>query len=615
MKKLVYIFLLIMSVAGVCAGLSGCGAKGERDTADNAFTVEYINSISITEPEKALAILDTAEERGVMSEFDINRLRCLAYHNGLSDYKRALQHGLKAYHMPEARENARQFLNLVELIADEYFQNGDYAESIKLATDGLKVAKDSLLKGAEANLNVALGINLFELDRPDEGFCYLNKAVEILNKESINSDSYMATDDYIYALGMVINSLCDEKRYEEALKFVSAYEEAIERLESKKQLPEGIVDMRKANGYAAFSYMYALTGEMGKASDMYRKLLATDYSENPEERGALLVPYLLASKQYKEALPYLREEKKYLRETTDTVTYEYIDYHLSREQEAYEGIGDLRAANAVSRNIQHLNDTLRRRNRNEKALELAEIYKTNEQKLEIERQSASILIRNIIITSAVLFLALSILFIIRMLRYNSSITAKNRAMVNTIDELMVYKNRMFEQQEELVGLRAQVQELSTANKEASIPMITDEPETRLDNPGPAASKTSLNDADRMLFERMNHEILCRKLFLNPEFSKNFLLDEYHIPAYKFSAFFKEFAGCTFSQYIHNCRLDHAVKLIMENPAWSLDAVARSAQMSMSSFYSQFKRKFGMSPSDFRAAEKENKLEHDRLSSK
>ncbi len=62
-----------------------------------------------------------------MTPFDINRLRCLAYHNGLSNYKRALRYALEAYKLPSAREDTEVLLSLVELIADEYYMEGDYA--------------------------------------------------------------------------------------------------------------------------------------------------------------------------------------------------------------------------------------------------------------------------------------------------------------------------------------------------------------------------------------------------------------------------------------------------------------------------------------------------------
>lgn len=606
MKNLIYVILSYI-VLSLLAISYGCGSKEATPDRDSIYSVEYINTICIDEPVKALAVLDTAEQCGLMGRFDISRLRCLTYHNGLSDYRKALQYGLEAYGMPESRDDAECFLNLMELIAQDYYENGDYAQSVNFCTEGLKIAKDSILPRSEANLKVALGNNLFALGQTDKALRHFNDAADILDSESKKSDIYMATDDYIYALGMVINALSDNKCFDEAVALIPRYEDAVSRLESKKLIPDGLADMRRASGYAAFAYMLALNGDTERAGEIYRKLCATDYSKVPEDRGSLHVPYLLAAKRYGDALSYLQEEKEYWQETADTVSHEYIDYHLLREREAYEGLGNLRAANNVSKTIQQLSDTLRRRDSQSKALELAEIYRTNEQALQIERQTSSIIMRNIIIAASVIILIICVLFIIRILRYNRTISTKNRAMVNTIDELMVYKDKVFEQHEEMSGLRKRIAELSEAK-----PLQSEDttPEVTAEDTVQATAESVPDDFDRKLFDRMNHEILSRKLFLNPDFSKNTLLAEFRIPAYRFSSFFKEYAGCTFSQYIHNCRLDYAVRLIQENPSWSLEAVAQAAQMSNSSFYSQFKKKFGMSPSDFRAAENANMSDND-----
>ena len=78
--------------------------------------------------------------------------------------------------------------------------------------------------------------------------------------------------------------------------------------------------------------------------------------------------------------------------------------------------------------------------------------------------------------------------------------------------------------------------------------------------------------------------------------------EFKISANKFFMLFKEFAGCTYTQYIQNCRLDYAVRLMRENPNWNFDAIAKEARMSNGAFYSHFKRRYGMSPADFRSSE-------------
>lgn len=238
-----------------------------------------------------------------------------------------------------------------------------------------------------------------------------------------------------------------------------------------------------------------------------------------------------------------------------------------------------------------------------KALELAEIYKTGEQALQTERQSASILVRNIILAAAVLLLSLCVVFMVRVARYNRIVSGKNRSMVKTINELMDYKGKVFGLEKEVIRLQEKLASHTAAPVEeaaSAVPPSAVAAAPSSSNGGAAA--VELTEFDRLLFERLDCEVISRRLFLNPDFSKSSLLAEFPVPANKFSTFFREYAGCTFSQYIHNCRLDYAVKLMGENPSWSIDAIAKAARMSNGSFYSQFKKKFGMSPSEYRKGE-------------
>lgn len=582
---------------------SGCGSGESRpDVADSNISMEYLNSISIDNPERALALLDTAEQKKLLSEFDIARFRCLAYHNGLSDYKNALRYGLEAYSMPEAREDAQVYLSLLEVIADDYYENGNYEESVRLCTEGLKLASDSLFRTEEANFDVALAENLWEFGRKEEAYLKLGEAADILEKEAARSNLYKTGDDYVYSLGVYIQSLYSEGRYREAIAMLPRYEKAMDCLESKDDIPDGLVDMRRASAYAAFASMLALEGDNRKADELYRKLLSTDYSKTPDG-GQLLVPYLLARKRYAEALSCLKDEKEYWQANADTLSNDYIDYHLRREQEAFTGLNKTTEALRVANTIQQMSDSLRERDRSAKALELAEIYKTQEQALQLEQQSASILIRNIIIGSAIIFLILAVVFIIRILRYNKTINSKNKVMVKTIDELIGYKDELFERQEEVIQLKKELDEAKkkTDTEALLTGTVEDNGESALSEM-PEKSESLLTEGDKMLYIRMNHEVQARKLYLNPNFSRKDLMAEFKISANKFAMLFKEFAGCTFSQYIQNCRLDYAVKLMRENPQWNFDAIAKEAQMSNGAFYSHFKRRFGMSPSDFRAGE-------------
>lgn len=87
--------ILLIGVLLCVSGFCGCGHRQGRMThagADSTYTADYIRSISFSEPERALALLDTAEAEQLLSPFDISDLRCGVYHNGLSDYRLAFFH-------------------------------------------------------------------------------------------------------------------------------------------------------------------------------------------------------------------------------------------------------------------------------------------------------------------------------------------------------------------------------------------------------------------------------------------------------------------------------------------------------------------------------------------
>lgn len=262
-----------------CSTDHKCEVVGGRDS---IYTVVHIQNLSITRPREALALLDTAEQEMRMTPFDVSRLRCLTYHNGLSNYKRALTHGLRAYRMSEAREDPGIFLNLVELMADECYMNGDYAESVRYCGEGLETARQSGNRASEANLHVTLGLNLLEMRRQDEAFRHFCLAVDILKDEADSISGYAAWDDYIYALGMTINSYYDEKRYDEAIALRSVYEAAVGKLGQCADAPDGLADIRRAGGYAAYAYMYRLKGDVAEADRLYALLDKTRWASAPD---------------------------------------------------------------------------------------------------------------------------------------------------------------------------------------------------------------------------------------------------------------------------------------------------------------------------------------------
>ena len=584
-------------------GHSGIEADGQ----DSVYTAKYIQQIAFDEPEKALALLDTAEERRLLPPFDISDLRCMVYHNGLSHYKTAYTHALKAYNDPEARKNPEKFLSLVGIMAEECHNNGNYTGSVDYCAEGLVIAQKTGDKTAEANLHITWGLNLLEMEQYDEAFRHIDLAIGILDDEVRREPCFRTWDELFYALGMKLNLLWEKDRYEDALALRPRMEEALHGLETSGDTPEGVADMRRAEMDVSYCCIAYTIGDKHEGDSLRRRVEANPYASTTDGEY-LRIPCLILAKRYDEALHYIRREKALLKETTDTVNWDYINPHLQTELEAYQGKGDWRSASRVQSTMMALADTLRKRERKEDALELAEIYKTNEKDKEIERQADSLQRHYILFGLLTPILILLVLYIRHILKTNRIVSQKNDAMVKTIDELMAYKDELFERQEENIRLREELQQLQETQLTATAPVETPEEEQEeLEYGAPDKAETEeastqmpkLTDKDRILYERVHHEILKNKLYLNPKLNKKDLMKGFHIPANKFAMLFKEFAGCSFTQYIQERRLDYAVRLMREQPQWTLDAIAKEAQMSNGAFYSYFFKKYGMKPSDYR----------------
>ena len=142
------------------------------------------------------------------------------------------------------------------MMADECHICGDYAGSVDFCADGLELAKEIGDVSTAANLHVTWGLNLLEMEQYDDAFRHIDFAVDILSGEAHKNPCYEAWDDLFYALGMKLNLLYEKGCYDEAVGMRRLMEEAIRGMESSKDTPDGIVDMRRAEMDACYCLYY-----------------------------------------------------------------------------------------------------------------------------------------------------------------------------------------------------------------------------------------------------------------------------------------------------------------------------------------------------------------------
>lgn len=589
------ILLLAACLLTAChAGHSGPPSDG----CDSVYTTGYIEKISFEEPQRALALLDTAEERRLFTPFETNLLRCLVNHNGLSRYRAALFYGRKAYADPEARKHPNRLLPLLSYMAEDSHTNGDYGASVRYCAEGLKLAREQGSKTYEADFHVTWAKTLMLMAQHGEAFRHFDLGIGLLEEEARKDASYHAWDELFYSLGLKLSSLYEVDRDEEAYAMAPRMEEALKGLERSKDAPDGLAELRRAELLAVLCPVAYATGRKADGDRLYRQLEANPVASTPDGEY-IRIPGLVAAGRFDEALRYVAREKKLLQANTDTVNWDYINPHLQAELEAWQGKGDVREVARVQAAMLALTDTLRHRERCDDALQWSEIYESEEKDARIkeERQNADRWMVIALAVTVVMLVGGSLGYVI--VRKNRGISRRSLALVAQVKRQLADRRELDGKIAENLALRDRLEQLTKELEEGKACTASEAEQPQSSGVPQEDDGAKPTDTDFILFERMVCEMKNRQLFRDPNFSRAELLKIVPVPQNKFADIFNRFAGMSFNKYVQSLQLDHASELLICHPDWSIDAVIKESGMSRSTFYSSWVAKFKIKPEEFR----------------
>ena len=117
------------------------------------------------------------------------------------------------------------------------------------------------------------------------------------------------------------------------------------------------------------------------------------------------------------------------------------------------------------------------------------------------------------------------------------------------------------------------------------------------------SENAEEDADTDLFAQIHDTIVREQLYLNPACDRQMLIDRFGLSKERIgAAFAKGSSHPSLSAYINDLRLEHAYKLLLDQPGLDLGQVAQQSGFSSRKYFGdRFKTRYGMTPSEFRAA--------------
>ncbi|WP_221656810.1 helix-turn-helix domain-containing protein [Bacteroides salyersiae] len=559
---------------------------------DSLYTREYISQIYIAEPERALKLLDEAENRGTMLPYLINDLRSMAYRNMYMN-KLAFDYARKSYVLDSvSQNNPEHLLQMTIALAELSNLLSEYKESMRYAMQGIEFAQRQNDIKAESKLLFCIGENERMLSLKERGYEHFDTAIRLL--QNIKDREGAAMLSYFY--GIKMGYLMDDSRYDEALAIGLQREKLIHAIDSLYQTPEGYIDRQYAYVYSKLAYICHFKKLYMEAERYFNRYLSTKAALTPDGRYDA-TPYLLLNKQYARVIDICENFKAVLQHQ-DTVNLQYLSV-LQKQVKAYLGLHDFKKVAELRESILMIVDSMNTREKLNAALELSTVHKMNEKEEFIKEQAFQLKVRNISIFFFTCITVLILFILWRMWRHTRIIKYKNQTLVKLINERIAGAD----EKEKVPGdgnRNADMKEDKVACVVSSVQSTGD-----VQNVSDNTEMNGEEQENRILFNKLNAVIMQERLYLSSELSREDLVPLVRMNNARFAKMIKENTGTNLSGYINDLRITHAIRLLKEYPNYTLKAIAEESGFnSMPTFHILFKKKTGMTPFEFKKAQNE-----------
>ena len=550
---------------------------------DSLLTEDAVYEYTFTDFPLAQQIMDELRLRKSLPDYRLDMTEGdLYFNNGY--YYQALKYYTRALENDSVREVDERYMSqLHRLIScyDGLHNESKKMEYIKKLQEKAKAVGD---KAMEAVAMFNMGKSLFYQGQENEGL----RLMEMATERMAESDYKYKFDNLRYNYNTLIIFYERQERNEDALRCIDMLEKVVGQALDAGSRMEGLTEKEQKAVFAHRAVVLQRLGRTMEAREYYEKFLALSRENSRDDY--LIMPYLFDCGKYDEIIRMNTLREKFLKEQGDTINYHMTTIIKSLGM-AYRDVGNYAESSRYFERLSVLRDSIKNREQESAALELAMVYDMNAKDLRIQEQAVRMERHLVVIALLLCVGALLGVLLFLFIRHNRVIEKKNVAMANMIKELQKKNEELFRKQEENIELRKQ------CNLEDCLEETENIPEK--DFPAEESDSEKKNEADRKLFERIEQEIISRQLFLNPSFSREELLKIIYIPKNKFANLFRTYAGVSFPDYINNLRLMYAVKLIQKHTNYTINAIAETCGMSSRTFHRLFLKKFGVTPAEFR----------------
>lgn len=573
------------------------------DGADTIYTEAAAMSIHRTEPERALVMIDSALAVGNITWQRAEYLKAVTQYGGLHNLPLARQTCLDliARDAEMIKANTAEHSDSVTLertyllLTSIEYTSANHSAIIRYATEASRLAHALNMPDEIGKMEGFIARAMAQTGRTDEGIERLQATIAELRE----LDTFKGVVAYHDASKKLLHILIDNDRFEE---MVTTCQSLLERINELGTHPEHFGEM--VEGFDPSEFVdYARGQTLAFLTTAYARL-ATAHADNPAQRQHYLQQALateaevfatewskctdcdkMMSAAYHHMGQFDRFDqamRRFENSYPDTINPNFL-ICLEQRSEAARMQRRTPEALAYLQRASVIRDSLDCRNQRDQLAELATVYHLQEEQLARQQAESDARFFRFLSLAIVIGLVAAIAFAIYFFYKRREIIKKNRVLAREIAEAIKYKEKW--------------------------ESLTPSPENIGDSTGPEdlgktesiPSQGTAEGSDAQLFQLLRDTILRDQLYLDPRLDRQALVDRFGVSKERIgAAFAKGSPYKSLIDFLMDCRLPHAAKLLSSRPDLSIADVARESGFpSADTFGRNFKQKYALTPSQFR----------------
>ena len=414
-------------------------------------------------------------------------------------------------------------------------------------------------------MEAEIGFILNRLGQTEEGLAKIDNAIAQLDVVG----SMDKLDACIVVMKRKINVLNELDRNEEIIpvahrilskldhfeKHMADYKDDSSRLPNKENVWASYAAFARAQTYAFLANAFAATRSLQQARAYLELFEQTEYSHTYGGRKMILPTWIALGENVKAQATYDEMEQRL---NGDTVCAEYAEILYGRMLIA-NALNRVEEERSYWQRYTNLTQVLNKKLHQSQAHDMAARYHTREQEQNLKKSLDANFRKNIIIVVLVFILVVLL-----------GVT--------------------------LYFLRERKKATTTPDANSSLePTGTMSPDNQAQN---NTEYRKLND--RELFEVLTTDIREKKLFLAPDFDRQAITRMYKLRNAQVGAAFSQSGQyASVSDFVRNCRLEHARTLLSTTDLPIGEVATKSGYSRQTTFNHDFKMRYGLTPTDFR----------------